>query len=285
MSISLCVITSCEDADKNPLVVSDVAPFVKYESFANRIDLAEDTPTISGRFFTNEPELIESHELLIAINNDANTPTYFPLTTITELPFNFSLTLEEIASALGIEVASIFPGDQILIQGITTSTTGVVLRNENVTVNGETVSVAQQQGYFLSNPVVCAFVYDDIPVGTYNVVTSAFGVFFEDTTTTRTVELGPGPDQVTIVEGEFPNEGSDPLILTLDPNNGEILAVNEDGQAFGTGSVSVANEFPINTYLLGAEPGSVLSCVGLFTINLNFSPFSGNEHVFILRAQ
>lgn len=285
MAISLCVITSCEDADKNPLVVSNVAPFVKYESFSNRIDLADETPTISGRFFTNEPELIESHELLIAINNNSSSVNYFPLMTITELPFEFSLTLDEMAAALGIEASTIFPGDQIFIQGVTTGTNGVVLRNEDVTVNGETVSVAQQQGYFLSNPVVCAFVYDDIPVGTYNVIELGFAGFFGETSTTRTIELGPGPDQVTIVEGEYPVEGSDPLILTLDLDTGDIIAVNEDGQSFGSGPVSTGNGFPINTYLLGAETGSVLSCVGLFTINLNFSPFNGNEHVFILRAQ
>jgi len=128
----------------------------------------------------------------------------------------------------------------------------------------------------------CPFVYEDIPEGTYEVTLSSFGDFFEDTTTTRTVELGPGDNQVTIVEGEYPIEGSDPLIITLD-DTGRVIAVNEDGFAFGNGPVSIANGFPPNFYLLGSDEGAVLSCIGRFTLVLNFSPFNGNVHSFNLR--
>lgn len=130
--------------------------------------------------------------------------------------------------------------------------------------------------------VECPFVYSEIPEGTYEVTFSEFGEFFEDTTATRTVELGPGDNQVTIIEGEFPVEGSDPLIITLD-DLGRVIAVNEDGLAFGNGSVSQTNGFPPNFYALGSPEGTVLSCIGQFDLVLNFTPFNGNVHGFNLR--
>lgn len=130
--------------------------------------------------------------------------------------------------------------------------------------------------------VECPFVYSDIPEGLYEVTLSDFGEFFEETSMTRTVELGPGENQVTILEGEFPIEGSDPLIITLD-DVGRVIAVNEDGLAFGNGPISAANNFPPNFYLLGSDEGRVLSCIGQFDLVLNYTPFSGNVHSFNLR--
>lgn len=134
----------------------------------------------------------------------------------------------------------------------------------------------------ISAGINCPFVYTDIPEGLYEVTQSDFGEFFGDTMTTRTVELGPGDNQVTILEGEYPIEGSDPLIITLD-DTGRVIAVNEDGLAFGNGPVSADNNFPPNFYLLGSEEGTVLSCIGRFELVLNFTPFNGNVHSFNLR--
>lgn len=134
----------------------------------------------------------------------------------------------------------------------------------------------------LSVGINCPFVYSEIPEGLYEITQSDFGDFFGDTTTTRTIELGPGENQVTILEGEFPIEGSDPLIITLD-DTGNVIAVNEDGLAFGNGPVSADNNFPPNFYLLGSTEGNVLSCIGRFELVLNYSPFNGNVHSFNLR--
>ncbi len=134
----------------------------------------------------------------------------------------------------------------------------------------------------ISAGINCPFVYTDIPEGLYEVTQSDFGEFFGDTMTTRTIELGPGDNQVTILEGEYPIEGSDPLIITLD-DTGRVIAVNEDGLAFGNGPVSADNNFPPNFYLLGSEEGTVLSCIGRFELVLNFTPFNGNVHSFNLR--
>lgn len=147
---------------------------------------------------------------------------------------------------------------------------------EDSFVTGSSISTT------LSVGINCPFVYSEIPEGLYEVTQSDFGSFFGDTTTTRTIELGPGQNQVTILEGEFPIEGSDPLIITLD-DTGRVIAVNEDGLAFGNGPVSLDNNFPPNFYLLGSSEGTVLSCIGRFELILNYSPFNGNVHSFNLK--
>jgi len=227
--------TSCEDSDKNPTIQGNVAPFVKFESSSQVFDLADPTSGISGTFFSEAPELIESHEVFVGLQNNANSVVFESVVVITEFPFEFNLTIGEVENILGLDPGTVLPGELVLLNNITTSTSGVVLSIDEVALSGETVSVAQQQGYSVTASVSCPFVYEDIPEGTYTVNELGFGGFFNETLATRTIELGPGPNQVTIIEGEFPVEGSDPLILT--------------------------------------------------SLGLNFAPFSGNEHVFILRAQ
>lgn len=285
ISLSLVIITSCEDSDKNPLVQGDVAPFVKYESTNSVFDLSDPESRFSGTFFSERPELIESHEIFVAVNDGNTSPRFESVTITNTLPFEFNITIQEIEEILELAPGTILPGDTVLFNNVTTSVSGVTVAVEDVTVNGETSSVAQQQGYNLSGSVSCPFVYDDIPEGIYDVVLLDFAGFFTETLTTRTVELGPGDNQVTIVEGEYPVEGSDPLILTLDLETGNIIAVNEDGQAFGDGPVSAANGFGRNDYRLGPDTGVILSCVGSFSISLNFSVLNGNPHSFVLRAQ
>lgn len=285
LSISITVFTSCEDSDKNPLIQGNVAPFVKFEATNDVFDLADPTSAFSGTFFSDMPELIESHEIFVAFDDGNTSPRFESVTVINTLPFEFSITIPEVETILELEPGTILPGDMVLFNNVTTAVSGITVAVEDVTVNGETVSVAQQQGYNLSATVSCPFIYDDIPQGTYDVVRLDFAGFFGETLTTRTVELGPDDNQVTILEGEYPVEGSDPLILTLDLETGDIIAVNEDGQAFGDGPVSANNGFTRNDYRLGPDTGNILSCVGSITISLNFSVLNANPHSFILRAQ
>lgn len=280
----LTTFSSCEDSDKSPLVLGETAPFMKFEADNTLLDLADPASAISGTFFSDVPELIESHEVFVALQNNVNSPVFESFVLITELPFEFNATLQDIAEVLNVDPASILPGDTILFRNVSTGTNGATITIDTAALSGETVSVAQQQGYSFDGVVTCPFVITDIPEGTYDVVELGFGAFFTETSTTRTIELGPGPDQITIVEGEYPIEGSEPLIITLDLETGNVTGVNEDGISFGFGPVSAANGFPINTYVLNAEPGNVLSCIGLITLGLDFAPFGGNEHSFILRA-
>lgn len=276
--ITLLTISSCEDPEKNPLVEGEVAPFVRLTLETTGIDLSDQTSSISGTFFTDVPETIETHEVFVAIANGSDSPNFRSLETFDQFPANFSYNQEQIETLFG---TLLNPGDAIEFRAVTTGINGTIVETANVGVAPDNFNISQQQGYQFSGVVTCPFLIEDIPTGTYDVVFSTFGNFFGDTLATRTVELGPGPNQITIVEGEFPIEGSDPLIITLDPDTGNVIGVNEDGLAFGNGPSGL----PPNTYLLSATPGNVLSCVGLITLGLNFLPFNGNPHQFILRVQ
>ncbi|MBR9854491.1 MAG: hypothetical protein GYB37_07925 [Algicola sp.] len=115
-------------------------------------------------------------------------------------------------------------------------------------------------------------------VGTYDVVGSTFAGFFGETDFTREVVAGPDENQITIIGGTYITEGADDLILTINPETGSIIAVNEDGI---NAQVSYGPNF--YSFLPG---GRVLTCVGIIEVNLDFSAsISGNPHDFDLVKQ
>ncbi|MEM7380820.1 MAG: hypothetical protein AAF361_06420 [Bacteroidota bacterium] len=126
--------------------------------------------------------------------------------------------------------------------------------------------------------VQCPSVDISALAGSYDVVASTFAGFFGETDFTREVVLGPGANQVTIVDGTYINEGADDLILTIDPETGSIVAVNEDG-------IDSQVSFGPNFYVL-LPGGRVLTCVGIIEMTLDFSAnIAGNPHAFNLVKQ
>lgn len=126
--------------------------------------------------------------------------------------------------------------------------------------------------------VQCPSVDISALVGSYDVVASTFAGFFGETDFTREVVAGPGANQVTIVDGTYIAEGAEDLILTIDPETGSIIAVDET-------KINSQVSFGPNFYVL--QPASrVLTCVGIIEVNLDFSAnIAGNPHVFNLVKQ
>ncbi len=126
--------------------------------------------------------------------------------------------------------------------------------------------------------VQCPSVDISALAGNYDVVSSTFAAFFGETDFTREVVLGPGDNQITIVDGTYINEGADDLILTIDPSDGSVIGVNEDG-------IDSQVSFGPNFYRL-LPGGRVLTCVGIIEVTLDFSgSIAGNPHVFNLVRQ
>ncbi|NAS14403.1 hypothetical protein [Poritiphilus flavus] len=126
--------------------------------------------------------------------------------------------------------------------------------------------------------VQCPSVDISALAGSYEVVDSTFADFFGETDDTREVVLGPGANQITIIDGTYINEGADDLILTIDPETGSIIGVNEDG-------INSQVSFGPNFYVL-LPGGRVLTCVGIIEMTLDFSAnIAGNPHVFNLVKQ
>ncbi|WP_445381343.1 hypothetical protein [Robiginitalea sp. IMCC43444] len=126
--------------------------------------------------------------------------------------------------------------------------------------------------------VQCPSVIIEDLAGSYDVVASTFAGFFGETDFTREVVLGPGENQITIVDGTYINEGAEDLILTIDPETGSIIAVDET-------KINSTVSFGPNFYRL-LPGGRVLTCVGIIEMTLDFSAnIAGNPHVFNLVKQ
>ncbi len=278
----ILLLVNCEDNNKD--IIEYGAPgdragsivIVDFDSKPafNAADL--ENSSIAGTLSAPSDNVM-SYTLSFRRISEGTTSPVYELFTINSFPHHFSVSLEEIMNTMGgLTLDDVVAGDRFEFFGKSTSTDGI-----EVTINNLDDDLAGEPGqkvaYGFEASVSCPFDPNEIE-GTYQIVALGFAGFFgEDLGNPRTVVAGPGPDQFTIVEGEYPTQNSDPLIVTVDPENGNVLAVNEDGIAFD----GVSQGFPPNYYLL--IEGSVFSCTGYIDLRLNFSPFSGNPHDFILQ--
>lgn len=113
--------------------------------------------------------------------------------------------------------------------------------------------------------------------GTYAVTALSFGGSFPgESSLPRTVVAGPGENQITVVEGAYPNFGGEELIATINPDTGAIIAVEPNVMTTGFGG---------NNYALRSG-GIVLTCAGIINFNLDFDgPVAGNPVTFNLVKQ
>lgn len=106
--------------------------------------------------------------------------------------------------------------------------------------------------------VRCPEIIIDDFVGTYDVTQHEFDAFFPGAVATRSVIAGPGPNQITIVEGAVAQENPDALILNVD----EI-----GGVSFGGADTDI-HFFTFGPGVYGQVTGSALSCAGLIDITI-----------------
>lgn len=271
----ISLVTSCEDSDKNPLIQSAVAPFVKFEPGNLQFDLGNvESSSIGGTFFSDVPELVASHTISMALDNGVNSLVFVELMTITELPFEFSATLPELAPILGVNVEDIAPGQSISFQATTVGVDGTVIEPSNVTVAGETTTVAQQQGYFFDGVAICPPFEIDAILGTYNVIANSLApaVGVSDPDPTREVIAGPGPNQITVVGGSVGFAGGDDLIIDVNTENGDLsLGLDADGSpglAFPVGTGGLTFDSDYAPFPAGA---TVVSCVDPQRISLGLA--------------
>ncbi len=230
---------------------------------------------ISGTL-TTPLDNVESYTLSARRISEGTVSELTDVYTTTNFPTDFNVSLEEIMISFGLQLDDVIAGDRFEFFGRSVSTNGdvVTINNLDSDLAGE---VGQKVAYSFEASVSCPFDPSEIE-GTYEIIALGFAGFFgEDLNATRTVIAGPDPDQFTIVEGEYPTQNSDPLIITVDVETGNVIAVNEDGVAFD----GEDQGFPPNYYLL--VEGSVFSCTGYIDLRLNFTPFNGNPHDFILQ--
>ncbi len=201
----------------------------------------------------------------ISIDEDESTldPAFYNISTLTPVIPAGAFTTEIVVTTLA---STDLPG----------ASDAVVLNLDSV--EGAEFSENSVTSLAVALDVQCPSV--DIPAlaGSYDVVLSTFAGFFGETDLTREVVAGPEANQITIVDGTYITEGADDLILTIDPDTGDVIGVNEDG-------IDSQVSFGPNFYRL-LPGGRVLTCVGIIEVTLDFSAnIAGNPHAFNLVRQ
>lgn len=135
-----------------------------------------------------------------------------------------------------------------------------------------------RQAFEFSFVILCPSVDFALLPGTYDVTNLGFAGFFGETDFVREVVAGPGANQITIIDGEFPAVGSDDLVLDIDPTTGAV-SLGATGIAFD----AAQGAFATDNY--GAATGFVFTCTGNIVLVMDFDAFAGNLHPFELSKQ
>ena len=260
---------ACEDEDKEMFNThaqsENVAPYVRILSNAKVIDATKlETAGFSGTL-SAPGNNVASWTVRIRRTANGETSDFADLTTVNSFPSEFSVTGVDIAAALGINISDIQPGDNIEFSATSTGIDGSVLTFDQL-ANDLAGQPEQRQAYNFGAFVSCAFIADDI-AGTYNVTQHRFDAFFGAQPSTREVIAGPKDNQFTIIGGPIPLDGSDDLIIDVDPTTGIVTDVaNPNGIHFNT--------FGPGVY--GNASGFAFSCAGFIDLTISSPGFIAN---------
>ncbi|MEX0312994.1 MAG: hypothetical protein AB3N18_02375 [Allomuricauda sp.] len=135
-----------------------------------------------------------------------------------------------------------------------------------------------RQAFEFGFVILCPTVDFALLPGTYDVTNLGFAGFFGETDFVREVVAGPGANQITIIDGEWPSAGSQDLVLDIDPTTGAV-SLGEVAIAFD----AAAGAFATDNW--GSATGFVFTCTGNIVLVMDFDAFSGNAHPFELSKQ
>lgn len=200
---------------------------------------------------------------------------------------------EVYGTSIGQSLIEIFPqddgtyldgdGDEIEIEEgdrIVTTAEGSTFRLRGQGISADLAGESgYKQAFQFDFVILCPEVDLNALVGTYDVTALGFAGFFGETNFVREVILGPGSNQLTIVNGAYPAVAGEDLIINIDPDT-SALSLGESALAFSAD----AGAFDTDNYGTGTS-GFVFSCIGRIAIKLDFDTYAGNVHDFVLDKQ
>jgi hypothetical protein len=255
-------IFSCEDNEKYPLPATVDGSFVTIEFDNLILDVTDlDNTAITGVLKAPVPN-VASYELQVARSTGGVLSDYVTVYTTDTFPANFSIDLEDLSGALGLEVADFGAGDRFDFQAKSTSTDGSVTDFSLINPDLQ-AEPGQLQSYQFTSFISCPFNTEEA-LGTYTFTNCGFGACagnqFE-------VVAGTDPNTVVLInpyDSSPLNAGDDPFEITIVVN-----------PATGIGSIAQQRAFSTLEYCCGgfedteiqADSGFYFSCTGtiLFT--------------------
>ena len=295
------IFSSCEDDDKN--ILDDFLKTAAFPKFAQ-----VNPPTSVG--VNQISDLVYSFEVIDGNNNMASydlkmfailggqQTDVVDVDVATQFPVTYSFTAADLASLLGLTVNDIGFGDNFFFMATATTVDGIEYSGAvrldyddlddddpstfELSGGGVTDDLLDEDGYRQAFEfgfvILCPEVNMAALPGTYDVVTLGFSGFFGETDFDREVIAGPGANQITIIDGEFPAVGSEDLVLNIDPNTGAV-SLGAAGIAFD------ASQGAFDTDNYGAATGFVFTCTGAIVLTMDFDAYAGNAHPFVLQKQ
>jgi len=149
-------LTNCEDNEKIPLAEQVFGAFVTLDVDNFILDAGEpETSAYTGTFRATN-DMVASHSVSVSVGPEGSNATPFvQIFEATTFPADMNVTMVDIATALGVDLADILiPGSTLRFVATTTATDGTT-----VTVNDLNTDLVaesgQRQGYSFNGTLVC----------------------------------------------------------------------------------------------------------------------------------
>ena len=260
LSLTLVFVTSCEDENKNPLLAQVPAPFVFLELDSPVIDVTDIENSTYGGTLIAPSNNVVSYEAQVRRVSGGVSTQYAPVFSTTSFPVEFQISAVDVATALGIDVDDLLPGDQFDFVATSVGEDGTVVTFNNLGPDMQ-VESGQRQAYQLTTFISCPFVQSDA-IGTYDVVSDPGGFVL------------PGPTTFDVYAGE----DSGQIVMDNPFNSSENYQVPIDVTPFGIASVEDGTFIftTLEQCCAGFEPtyadatsGFVFSCSGAISLTFD----------------
>ncbi|WP_378177801.1 hypothetical protein [Aquimarina sp. SS2-1] len=275
--LTTTVFFSCEDDEKNKITDTVEAPWAYFQEITTPVI---DVTNLDGSAY--EAVIVAPFDNIAsyAIRVNRNGGDFFPLRTVTEFPLNLSVTAADLATALGLTVPDLQPGDKFDFIATITDTNGVVFDGGDQTqFLGDISNPGLAQALNYTTFISCPFNAADA-AGTYTITVDGFGTSVGDLT--FEVVAGPGENQITMVnpfDHPNPDTGLQDYSVTIDvdPTTGVASIERQPawhcdnfGCPYGEGRVNGG--------------GFVFSCSGAIVVDLTHTVDLGSFGTFPFTA-
>ena len=260
------LVASCESNDFPTIDVNNSRPIAGFGTVEDQTVVFDPSAETSTTYTVGVSTLSnEDRAVVIEVDTTATTlgSSMYSISTLTPVIPAGEFTTEFTVTTIG--------GGEV-----PSATAKLVL--DLVSVEGAVILEESTSELNIGLNIKCPSVDMSLIPGSYNITRLSFFNFFEETDSTREIIAGPGENQFTVVGGAYPGVGGEDLIFTINPETGNVTAIDQtklaSNQSFGP-----------NTYKF-LPGGRVLTCAGIVELDFDFGgSIAGNPNSFNLIKQ
>ena len=271
--------TSCGDVDKEPWPANGndgpFGSFVRLDiTTAPVLDVTDINNTVFGGTSSTPSNNVASYEMTVRRVSEGVATPYAPYLFVNSFPSEFAVTAASLASALGLEVPDLLPGDRFDFEATSVGTNGEFVTFDDFGPNLQG-GPGQAQGYRFNTYISCPFIQANA-LGTYAVTVSGFSTY--PAGNTFEVIAGDGSGQIIMVNPHGGTLGDFNPVDTHDSYN-VIIDVTPFGIATVEDTIEDIPQYIFDTDETGNGGfedtnvdggGFVFSCAGAIVLTLGY---------------